>query len=81
MQKRKRILKPREALNAPIPAKELRDWRLARDWSQEDAAKWLGVKLPTYQSWEQPKSKRNMRHPIMVRSRMQMARIRTKEEA
>ncbi len=39
--------------------RRIRKLRRARDWSQADAAKALGVPLATYRNWEQARTRPN----------------------
>lgn len=45
-------------------ADELKAWRYARGWTQEDAAKYLDVPLKTYQNWEWGRRLPNTPGPI-----------------
>lgn len=68
---KKEQLRPKGAQITPA---ELKEWRLKRGWTQEQAADRLGVTLRTVENWEQ--GYRPMRHPATIRKVMDQYRLR-----
>lgn len=73
---RKRLLIPEDG---PVTGDDIQKWRKHLDWSQRDAAGWLGVSVRALQNWEQ--GVRNMRHPVGVRRLMAHATAKFKKSA
>lgn len=70
IKQRKRVLKPKAALNDPISGTELRDWRDKLGWTQKEAANYLGYPVRSYENWEQ--DHRPVPYPVTIRRLMGM---------
>ena len=55
-------------------ADELKTWRTRKDLKQEEAAKFLGVPLRTYQEWEQGRQEPDQKGPIRRAIELQKAK-------
>ena len=58
----------------PVTPQSLKEWRLERGWTQEQAAEYLGVSRRAVENWEQ--GYRLMRHPKTIRKVMDGHRLR-----
>ena len=77
---RKKALTGPTAPDAPFQQGELKRWRTEEmAWTQEQAAGALGLKLRTYQNWEQ--SHRKMRFPKILRTQLAQIRAARKRAA
>lgn len=59
-----------KTLATPLLKDDFKAWRRGLDWTQLQAAEWLGVSVRTYESWES--GARKATHSIGLRLRMQM---------
>ena len=75
MRKRKRKLYVK---GDPIQPDELVSWRRRLDWTQQEAADWLGVSVRSIENWEQ--GYKLMRHPDAMRKLMDQAKPRRRSK-